>query len=931
MTRVFILLLSTLLFAFQGYAQKGTVKGVVKDASTGEEIIGASVLLEGTTTGSVTDVFGQFAFKAPVGTYNVLCSYVGYKKFQQGITVVEGETITLEVTLGYDNEVMEAVEIVGQKDRGSSAVVVEAVKMADVVVNAIGAQQISKMSASSAADVVKRIPGITLVDGRFVNVRGLSQRYNTVLVNGAVAPSTEPNAKVFSFDIMSSSVIDRMMVYKSGAANQPGEFAGAIIDVDTKNPSGDSYNKLKFNLGYRANATFENVVRNDVGSPVLDFVGMGQFDRAWAVKDKFAVRQDVAGEQAQQMDNDVWGSRTGMALPDMGIGYDFGKAMVWGNADVYTENSISFSNSNATTTGDRSSFIGYSIANENGEVSSSLKDESSNVSYANNVKWKLLSNWTFQLNPDNVLKFKNFYNRQSTNSLSIRNKYSPFKDDAITEAWSMNYLVRDLYIGQLIGEHELNDGRSKLNWLVGTSLTSRVEPDWKRGVKDQANDEVYYVSISKNENPLQGRFTSNLKEFSVSHKLDFTHEIKEDVLKIQTGYYTDFVYRTFALRWFSNVLSIRGNASDFIGYTTFEEAYTQGNMGLNEGLIVKEGTKPSDSYTANNLLTSGYFGFNSHTGNLKASAGVRAEFFMQQLNSFNDVGAPITVDNKPLNILPYANMSYDFSEKFMARVAYGMTVNRAAFRELAPFSFYDFEWDYTLTGNPKLETATIHNVDARLELYPKAGELLSLGVFYKNFNNPIEKYALRSDSDASAFTYRNAEGADAYGVELEIKKSLGFLSASSTVMDNLSIYANLALVRSQIQLGEKAIEINSERALQGQSPYVTNVGLYYDDQVSGWSANVLYNAFGPRLFSVGDGLDSYRWYEMPRHMVDMNIAKSFDSGLSISLSVSNLLNYAYEIIEDGNSDGKFDSEISDKSVLKQFNGQKAQLSVNYKF
>lgn len=246
-------------------------------------------------------------------------------------------------------------------------------------------------------------------------------------------------------------------------------------------------------------------------------------------------------------------------------------------------------------------------------------------------------------------------------------------------------------------------------------------------------------------------------------------------------------------------------------------------------------------------------------------------------------------------------------------MAYGRTVNRPEFRELAPFLYYQFEYEAALIGSPTLKTAVIDNLDLRWEMYPNPGEMISVGGFYKRFKDPIETY-LQITTENPQLYYGNAEQATSVGVEFEFRKSLASLGMSR-FLRNTSVNLNAALIESNVDVGSAATNQIQNRPLQGQSPYIINLGTYYNDDVTGLSINLAYNIFGPRIFSVGDKLFP-SWWEMPRNSLDFQISKTWNRHFETKLNISNLLDASYSIYQDNNNDNIIDT--SKEAVIRQY-------------
>jgi TonB-dependent receptor len=288
-------------------------------------------------------------------------------------------------------------------------------------------------------------------------------------------------------------------------------------------------------------------------------------------------------------------------------------------------------------------------------------------------------------------------------------------------------------------------------------------------------------------------------------------------------------------------------------------------------------------------------------------AGVRAENNSQKLDSYDLIGKPLKYDNTVLNILPSVNMTYNFSEKSLLRLAYGQTINRPEFREVAPFSFYDFVNNRNISGNSKLKNAEIQNYDFRFEAYPTPSEVVSLAFFYKQFTNPIE-VVFASGSNPN-LTFENAASAYSAGIEAEIRKNLNFIQATG-FWSKSSVVFNAAFIASKVSLGTAGANQSDNRPLQGQSPYIVNATYNYNDTQKGLQLNLSFNVIGQRIYAVGNtygGAAYPDWYEMPRNLLDFTFSKKLTKNVQVKGGVSDILNNNNIVLQDGNQDGKFDT------------------------
>ncbi len=333
------------------FAQTGSIEGVIIDQESKETMIGAYVLVDGTTEGTTTDIDGFFVLRLAPGKYNLTITNIGYANIKiADIEVVAGKKTQVNASMTTESVTLGEVVITDVRKTNTDVAVLMEVKKAKQVVSAISSQQILKSQDNNAAQVMQRIPGVTIVENRFVMVRGLAERYNNVMINNVVAPSTEVDKRTFSFDLISSGSLDRMLIYKSGSADLPGDFSGAVIKVYTVEDVEENYAKINLGLGIRQNTTFQNYYQSQ-GSPT-DFLGFDNGFRSLpsafpatnalqASNRNALIRQ----EGAHLLPNNFVPNKT-MASPDYSVGISLGRNFDFGGGrKLTTINNVNLSTS----------------------------------------------------------------------------------------------------------------------------------------------------------------------------------------------------------------------------------------------------------------------------------------------------------------------------------------------------------------------------------------------------------------------------------------------------------------------------------------------------------------------------------------------------------------------------------------------------------
>lgn len=930
-----LLAISLILVSLTALAQNGTITGVVTDSKTGETIIGANVSIQGTQVGDATNLDGEFTISnVKPGLYTLVVSFVTYKTHTVPNVVVESAKVTkVSIAMQEDATELEEIVVQGAREINTDFTLIKSIRDSKLVVSGISAEQIVRIPDRDAAQIMQRVPGVSIVDNRFVMIRGVSERYNQVMINRVIGPSTEVDKRSFSFDLIPSGSIDQILIYKTGTPDQPGDFAGGVIQVITKQPSDDNYFKIGTSLGFRVNTTFKDFNSSD-GSSTDKFGFDNGFRSLPALFPSTSALQSTSRtsslrEQAGRSLTNNFDYSTRQAPLDFGLGFELSQNFRIRNVKIGTLTNLAYSNSYQRKDVEFNRYL------FDGSITG-LRFAYNDLYTGNDVRISGISNWSFVLNDRHKIEFKNLANLLGENQTVIRNGQDLFlNEDRLYRNYAYHYLSRLIYTGQLQGTHKFAGNSLTFEWTGGYNYLNRDEPDYRRFRTFRlisSGEEEYQMQLPPSANLFEtGRFYSDLTDSGISGGMSLEKKFGEVADKrspsIKAGYYVETKTREFNARYISYLYP--GFFDPQIGEDLIRlplsNIFTPGNIKSQDGFVIEEGTRPSDTYTGENLLVAGYVGGNFSIGKIDVSGGIRVESNRQEILTATNNG-PIKVDNPVLSPLPFINTAYNITDRSLVRLAYSRTINRPEFRELAPFLYYNFEHELGVFGNPDLKTADIDNVDLRWEMYPNPGELVSFGVFYKHFRNPIESI-LQLTAESPQATYGNADKASAYGAELEFRKSLASLGMSK-FLRNLSVNLNASYIYSQVDLGSQAGFQQQKRELQGQSPYLFNAGLYYTDDDNGFSTSVAYNIFGQRIFQVGD-INFPSVYELPRHSVDMQLAKQFGR-MEAKLNIQNLLNAEYRFYQDTDVNNKIDVNSTDAPILRYKIGQQFSFSLSYK-
>ncbi|MHA4736784.1 TonB-dependent receptor [Dyadobacter sp. MSC1_007] len=930
-TKLFTLLF-TLTAVITAFADPGSIRGSIKDAKTKEALIGASVMIEGTQIGAAADVDGNFVLSnVPVGTHKVIITFVSYQtKEIPNVRVESGNTTVIDTELDEEGKALQEVVVRGNRATNTEVAVISEIKQLKPIAVGISAAQIQKSQDRDAAAAMRRVPGVSIVDNRFVMIRGLGSRYNAVLINDVITPSSEVDTRSFSFDLVPSNIIDRMIVYKSGSAESPGDFAGGIIKIYTKRRPDQNFTEGAATIGYRSNVTFQNAqTHTRSGANWLGLWGKDQtLSSAFPQRSAdFNKLDNIERAGYGQLLPNSWALKNVNIAPDMRFALNMGRRFDIGNVAVSNLTNINYSLTNQRAD------IALKLY-QNGLTANDVFEKYTDSNYARQSRVGILHNWTFRFSPVFNLEWKTLFNQLGNTETVVRNGQKVV-DGTDQLSYSQRFENRSIVTTQVSGDHKLGD-LTKLNWITGYGYTGRWEPDWKRmrfqretgATGSDGNAAPFRAVVPTDPNPIDlGRFYSKLHErvltLAVNGEHAFGNPTDREPNKVRFGVYGERKDRDYSARFYGyNSVGSLALFANNLG-TIFAKENVNGQEG---GLTIKDGTKDLDSYQGINNYYAAYLSGDIYFGS-KASltVGFRGEFNNQQLHSVVVNEKKELVNNKLFIPLPSLNFTYKLSDKQNLRLAYSSTLNRAEFRELAPFSYFDFNLLADIRGNTSLKTAKIQNLDAKWELYPSPNELISVTAFYKHFKDPIESFLLPT-GNGLAYTFINAGSAQNYGVEMEIRK--GFQEASSRFLQNITLVGNASLIKSTVNLGDvvtgpdlggviqnydlKGIT-DKKRPMANQSPYLVNAGIYYADPVSNWQFNALYNVFGQRIFTVGN-MENPTVYEMPRNVVDLNISKKFRSNIEIRLGIQDILNQPIRFSQDFNRNGKIGKDVTSQTA-----------------
>lgn len=988
-TVIFIL---SFFVSFNIFAQQATLSGKIIDKKTGEELIGASVILEGTTIGGTADLTGKYIVKASPGTYNVICSYISYQKIIiKNVKLEAGKVTTLDFLMETDNVALKEVVIEAEQVKNTDASIIAMQRKSYAVQDGISAQQIVRSGSTNAAESMKQITGANVDDGKYMVMRGLGDRYSIAQLNGLQMPSSDPYRNAASLDLIPSNFIDNLITIKTFTPDQPGNFAGGNVNITTKNfPD-------KFNVSFTAGTSY-----NTQASLINNFYTYegGKYDR-WGFDDGTRALPEILKNDSMRLLLNQGAFLSGNVVAQTASYYnnpqqkervDSTNAARTYQRDFVHQASRALNNQfipTQTTTPLNSSYtftIGNKLKIKEQEIGFTAgANYSRNFTFYENGRLATLIN----VNQDSLFAYQDLYETKSIDNPQLGSfvnlSYKPHKNHTIGvigiysndaekltrvqqgsflgqvsdsratfNTRSLEFTQREMISGQINGSHVLPKILGiEIDWAASRTQSKQNEPDLRylafTTVADSVDsvdadgnfvmryfDTLYYMNNAEYNNPFH--FFRDLNDVITQAKIDFTIPInKEKTNKIKIGAYANTMERAFNEYRFQmmpqpsrNITYYRGDFNGFLDVNNFgvidtvydyslvsndpnKPRYKDGIKQYQFGHFYINQVNNKNFYTGTqNIFATYVMGIFNITSKFKVIGGARYEITNMTVISKN-IDSIIVKSKDPItdaileadtlftkgniniaDILPSVNFVYDLTEKTKLRFAYSKTIARPNLRELAPFEQLDTKNGFFLVGNPLLKRTSIQNFDLRFEYYPDAGDLLAVSAYYKDFTDPIVR-AFNPTATIPELKFVNVDKANVIGLEFELRKKLEFISQS---LKNFTLATNFTLIKSETDIPE--IEIQSsknidstynltKRPFVGQSPYIVNAMVMYNNQKIGHESTLSFNVAGAKLYNIAL-YATPDVYEMPVPMLNFKTSQNIGKFVVLSFTARNLLN-----------------------------------------
>jgi hypothetical protein len=927
-SKIYVLIIACLLTAFGVKAQSGKVTGKVLNERN-EPLPGVTVKVDGSQGGTSTDVEGRFTLTVSSGKkYTITFSAVGYAaKTIDEVEVAAGKLTELNIILATSKKDLGTVTVTASRSNArkeSTVSLIQFQKNTNTVAAVVSAESIRRSPDRNTGEVLKRVPGTSVQEGKYLIVRGLSDRYNFAMLNGIPLTSTEPDRKTFSFDIFPASLIDNIIINKAFVPELPGEWAGGLVQVNTKDVPAANFLNITVGTGFNSQTIGKDFLEYKGGK--YDWLGVDDGIRGIPsgvpTKSKFGAVDDASKADLGKKFTNIWTSEKASSLSVLNSKFELS-----GGFNKIFKNGMKLGATLGLTYNQsvKRTPIKNRLYSVTGNVAS-LNFDYDNEKYSRDILWGGLANITLQIGNNHKISVKNLFNVNATNYVVERGGLDMARtnDGDPIMARELAFKSNIFYNTQLSGDHNLPTVKAKFHWYGSFNILDQYIPDQRRirYRQETAGGPFMLMGVTQTSQTSGSRYWGFLNDYIYTAGGDLTKTFNLFGLSqsVKGGYLFQVKDRLFDSRPFAIYLPTDNQT---LRQLPADKVYAAENFGTEAGkFTVNELGDYRYRYLANTILNAGFIQFdNQFTDKLRATWGVRVEDYDQLVGAVKQ-SDPRHLHTQVRDWLPGVNITYKIGSTGNLRLSGSQTVVRPEFRELSDFSFFDFELGATVSGNKNLIRTKVSNADLRYELYPRAGEVFTVGVFYKYFKAPIELFFNPSAGEASTFNYINADKASGFGAEVEYRKKLDF----TEVLRNFTFQANVSYIHNRVTIGSGTLD----RPMQGQSPYVVNASLQYDVEKLGLNATLLYNQIGDRIAFVGGQADQPPVWEATRPLLDFQIAKKVIKNKGeVKLNVSDIFNKVANFYYDLNDNKKYDKNSEDALVIRRRYGSTFNISFSY--
>lgn len=902
---VFIIL-STLLFA---QAQTGKVTGKILDGEFNDVLAFANVIVKDSQKGTTSDFDGVYSLDLEPGTYTLLYSFIGYEtKAITDIEVTANGVIEINVTLRPSSATLDEVVITTSARRNTEEAVLNIQRNSAVLLDGLSIESIKKSGASDIASAIRTVPGVSVQSGKFVYVRGLGDRYTKSILNGMDIPGLDPDKNTVQMDIFPTNILENIIVIKSGSADLPADFTGGVVNIVTKDFPSQKTMSFSVSGGFNPDMHFNSNYVNYKGGGT-DFLGFDDGNRKLPISPNTNIPNPASTNNSSlegitRSFNRTLDTQRENSMPNFSLGFNYGNQFELAGNKLGLIASIDYKNETLYYEGFEN---GIYQKNEDRDIFDLRFDRRQFGDLGqNNVLLSGLVGLSYKTTNSkytfNVLHIQNGESQAAT-----FNQVTEISNDINVDKDNLEYYQRSITNLLFSGKHNSSDNNFITEWNVSPTF-SKVQDKDIRLTTFIVNPDGSFVISSDAGFPQ--RLWRDLDEINLVGKLDFTkkYTFLDNKASLKFGTLGSYKKRNYDI--FSYEISFRNEGNEDItrsfngdpnAILDPNNIWTPGNSGS----FIRGNFEPANSFESNQNTAAFYVSNEFKLANrLRTIVGLRAEYFTTFFTGQNNNGTEIYDNEKTidaLDLFPSANFIYELNEKSNLRLSYSRTTARPTFKELSVVQIPDLLTGIIFLGNIDLKPSYINNFDFRYEFFGEKAQMFAISAFYKSFKDPIEVVAF-SNVAPNQFTPRNSNEATVVGIEFEGRKNFNFIAES---LRDLSLNVNVSLIESEIAMPKGAGQefesrqqfartgevIDDTRQLQGQSPFLVNVGLNYNNTDLGLETGLFYNVQGKTLEVVGFGRNP-DVFTQPFNNLNFNFSKTFgqDQRSKLSLKIDNVLN-----------------------------------------
>jgi len=905
-----ISLLTSFLFSFFALGQYG-ITGTVIDGDFNEPLPFANILVLETGEGVTSDFDGKYTFELQAGTYSVQFSFVGYEtKIITEIEVTNDEYTIIDVVINSAAQGLEEVVVTVEAKRNTEASVLEIQKKSASLIDGISAQAFKKIGASTIASAVKSVPGVSVQGGKYVYVRGLGDRYSKSILNGIDIPGLDPDRNTIQMDLFPTNMLSNVLVIKSARADLPADFTGGVIDIITKDlPSKEEFS-VSVSTAYNPDMHFNDNYLSYTGGST-DFLGFDDGSRKNKIANSFLgnefdprLNQTELGMNLVNRISNQFNPQMAPQVSNSGMNFGFG--ITYGNQFNFENGhsfgvlgSVSYKSEQTLNENTQDNIFNFS-PNKSVLTFEENRIQSGTIG-GQNIIASTLFGMTYKTNTSKI-KFNGLHIQNGQSTSGIFRQLTRFSDFIDFNKFNLEYNERSISNGMLSGLHNFEESNLKLEWTLSGTLAKVHDKDVRNTT---FQDEEGIFSFQENTEPK--RIWRTLDENNLVSKVDFTKRfqfLKSDAV-LKFGLFGSLKERDFSIAQYS-VSSNFTSESDWDNYGGDpNQLFNPSNLiGPNnaDGTYINPQTTIRQDANIFNAKQQNFAAYISNefnvTEKLKSIIGLRFEnyqvFYTGENSQLGQVFENENIINKN-NVFPSLNFIYSLKENQNIRVAYSLTTARPSFKEASIAEIYDPLSNLFFIGNINIRPTYIDNFDIRYEAYGENAQLFAFSAFYKNLTDPIEIGFVAAST--SNYKPLNLETANVFGLELEFRKKLGTwfnnlanwnLNLNGTYIISDEKYSEDELKLRQLGLRDGQT-LGDSRPLQGQSPYLINAGIEYNNSEKGIQGGLFYNVQGKTLQVVGDGFYP-DVFTIPFNSLNFNLIKQFNVNRKLAFKITNLLN-----------------------------------------